>query len=130
MGFRCHAAVPHVAIDGDKAVIRVPDKHFDPEDGQSDGQPLSRLVSDLGRYDVVLDFENVRFVGSLGLATLIALHKQLATAGRRLTLVNVCPRVYDTLALTRLTTLLNVRQQEEAAPPACELAVAPIAGLA
>ncbi|HKI38734.1 MAG TPA: hypothetical protein VKA46_43195 [Gemmataceae bacterium] len=43
--------------------------------------------------------------------------------------MNVCPRVYDTLALTRLTTLLNVRQQE-AARPACELAGAPLAGLA
>ncbi len=129
MGLHFHKAVPGVAFDGARAVIRVPDEDFDSEEGQSVGQLLSRLVSDLGGCDVVLDFENVRFVGSLGLTTLVGLYKQLATAGRRLSLVNVCPRVCDTFALTRLTALLDVRRKGSAVP-ACAFAGTPLAGLA
>ncbi|HZT79802.1 MAG TPA: STAS domain-containing protein [Gemmataceae bacterium] len=124
MGFRWQAS-----REGGRAVIRVPDKHFDPEDGQPVGQLVSGLVNELGRGDVVLDFEEVEFVGSLGLATLVALHKHLRTAGHRLTVVNVRPRVYEAFALTRLTALLDVRQKD-ALLPACDFGGAPAVGLA
>jgi anti-anti-sigma factor len=99
----------NATFDGDRAVIRVTDAHFDNLAGAPPGHALFRLIDDLGRSDVALDLENVLFLGSIGLTVLLSLNKQLRAAGGRLALVNVHPHVYEVLTVTRLTTVLEVR---------------------
>jgi anti-sigma B factor antagonist len=57
-----------------------------------------------------LDFSSVAYVSSLMLGTLIRLHRKLQEAGRRLTLGNLRPEVYEVFEVTRLTVLLDVRR--------------------
>jgi anti-anti-sigma factor len=100
-----------VSIEGDQAVVRIPTSHF----GSVDGEPAdSRLVSLIGELDqslLALDFGNVNFMSSMGLAMLLTLHKRLTTRGRRLAVLNLQPHLYELFSLTRLDTVLDVRQQ-------------------
>jgi stage II sporulation protein AA (anti-sigma F factor antagonist) len=103
-----------VDIDGDSAVIRIPATHFaTPDDGSAD-QRLLRLAHELERAHLTLDFGAVDFLGSLGLTALLAVHKHLRARGGRLTVINVRPHVHEVFAVTRLTTILNVRQEKAA----------------
>jgi anti-sigma B factor antagonist len=108
---------PRVTLDGDRAVFRLSDAQFKDLGDDSVGQPLSRLVDDVGRVNVAFDFEAVKFLNSVGLGTLLTLHKKLKAAGGRLTLFNVRPAVYEIFAVTKLTTVLEVRQAGAREPP-------------
>jgi anti-anti-sigma factor len=104
-----------VALDGDWAVVHVSDTQFADPCGDSVGQPLCRLVDDVGRVNVALDFEAMTFLSTVGLATLLTLHNKLNAAGGRLTLFNVRPLVFEIFAVTKPTTVLDVRQTSHAA---------------
>ena len=109
------AAVPlRVDIDGDRAVIHIPDARFGAPDGVSPDQRLLRLVEELAWPQLTLDFGAVDFLSSLGLETLLTVHKQLRARDGRLAVVNVRPHIYEIFAVTRLTTVLDVRGQEAA----------------
>ncbi len=71
---------------------------------------LSVLVRDLGGRRLHLDLSNVQHVTAAGLGVLVAVHNELKVLGGRLTLTEVRPRVYETLGVTRLTELFDVRQ--------------------
>jgi anti-anti-sigma factor len=111
------APKPHLKLNGDRAVYRVTDTQFADPDSDSVGQPLYRLIDTLGRVNVALDFEAVSFLGAVGLAALLTLHKKLKAAGGRLTLFNVRPFVFEILSVTKLTTVLDVRQVRAGEPP-------------
>ena len=70
---------------------------------------LLALADSPGAPELILDFDNVEYVASLALGTLIILHKRLAAAGRRLTLCNLRPLVREVFTTTSLDRLLNVR---------------------
>ena len=117
MASRSAAGPLRVDIDGDRAVIRIPEDSFGAPDGVSPDQRLLRLVDELDRPHLTLDFGAVDFLSSVGLGTLLTIHKQLRSRGGRLAVVNVRPHVYEVFAVTRLTTVLEVRGPEEAARP-------------
>jgi len=117
MASRSAAGPLRIDIDGDRAVIRIPEDSFGAPDGVSPDQRLLRLVDELDRPHLTLDFGAVDFLSSLGLATLLTVHKQLRARDGRLAVVNVRPHVYEVFAVTRVTTVLDVRGQEEAARP-------------
>ena len=62
-----------------------------------------------GRSPLHLDFGNVCHVSSAALGTLVALHRGLLAAGRRLTIYNLGPEVYEAFASTRLDRFLDLR---------------------
>jgi anti-anti-sigma factor len=70
---------------------------------------LLDLAETPGPSELILDFDNVQFISSLALGTLITMHKRLAAAGRLLTLCNLRPAVREVLAITCLDKFLNVR---------------------
>ncbi len=114
MASRPAASSLRVDIDGDSAVVHIPDSRFGTPDGGSADQRLLRLVDELDWPQLTLDFSVVEFLSSVGLATLLTAHKQLRARGARLAVVNVRPHVYEVFAVTRLTTVLDVRPQEAA----------------
>src|SRR5215470_2136946 len=59
---------------------------------------LLALADTPGAPELILDFDNVEYVASLALGTLVTLHKRLAAAGRRLTLCNLRPLVREVFA--------------------------------
>ncbi len=84
-------------------------------DGRTDG---------LAGCHLLLDFTNVRALGSEELGTLIGLHKKLVAGGGRLTLFNLTAEVYEVLTISRLHTLLGICREEgiPAAPTAGDVA--------
>jgi len=70
---------------------------------------LLALAETPGAPEVVLDFDNVEYVASLALGTLVTLHKRLAAAGQRLSLCNLRPLVREVFATTRLDRFLNLQ---------------------
>lgn len=77
--------------------------------GSSDGlhERLAELAGE-SSGDLVLDLQEVVFLGSAGLATLLAAHQEIAQAGRRLVLRNVHGTARHVLEVTGLVDRLNV----------------------
>jgi anti-anti-sigma factor len=73
---------------------------------------LDGITAGLSHRHLFLDFSNVERINSSELATLIRLHKNMKTAGGRLTLVNVNPHIGQVLERTRLNKLLEVRKEQ------------------
>jgi len=82
---------------------------LDQETIESVQHQLLELAEPPGAPELILDFENVHFISSLTLGTLIMMHKRLAADGRLLTLCNLHPLVREVFATTCLDRLLNVR---------------------
>jgi stage II sporulation protein AA (anti-sigma F factor antagonist) len=78
-------------------------------------EQLSRLVEESRRHQLLLNFDNVVFLSSVGLGMLIRLQKQLEGVGGCFVLCNVAPEVYEVFENTRLTGLLNICLAEPAA---------------
>jgi anti-anti-sigma factor len=57
---------------------------------------------------VVLDFSDVTYMDSSGLGVLVGVYASARGAGRELRLINVQPRVYDLLRLTRLLPIFGL----------------------
>ena len=70
----------------------------------------SLSVRSPGRHRLWLDFVDVRNISSMGLAKVVALHKQAKAIGGQVTLVNLDPFVYEVFEVTRLTTILDVQR--------------------
>jgi anti-anti-sigma factor len=80
--------------------------------------PLLALADGPGRGTLVLDLGNVNFVSSRVLGALIALRLRLQESGRRLSLCNLSPAVYEVFDLMKLTVLLDVRPRGRDGGPA------------
>lgn len=60
-----------------------------------------------------VDLGGLEHLGSTGLALLVGLHKRVAAGGGHLSLHGVRRPLYELLALTRLTSILDVRPRLE-----------------
>src|SRR5947209_1297633 len=76
------------------------------------GEELRGRADDSGQRRLALDFRNVRSVNSTELGTLIELHKRLGASGRHLILTELTAEVYEVFDVTRLTTFMDIRQEE------------------
>ena len=79
--------------------------------GRIDQQDINKLKEPFLRLEVdavervELDFKNVSYIGSTGIATLLQLHKRLASRGGGLNLVNLSPdmaNLFEALKLDRI----------------------------
>jgi anti-anti-sigma regulatory factor len=62
-----------------------------------------------GPSTLVLEMGGVKALTASGLGQLVTLHNRLAASGRRLVLQNVGQGAYEAVAVTGLTSLLDVR---------------------
>jgi anti-anti-sigma factor len=76
------------------------------------GRELRDFSTGLGDHHLLLNFINVKSLNSMELGTLITLHKQVRSAGGRLTLFNLNPRVFELFTTTRLDTLLTICREK------------------
>jgi anti-anti-sigma factor len=77
---------------------------------------LMGLAATRRGQDLRLDLSRLGYLTSEGLGLLVAVNREVRAAGGRLTLCNVSGPVYEVFAVTRLTTVLDVRRQEEEGP--------------
>ena len=58
--------------------------------------------------NLILNFENVPYISSAGLRTLLTVQKQVKRTDGTLTLASVTPAVMEVLALTGFSSILNI----------------------
>jgi anti-sigma B factor antagonist len=92
----------HIVVDnvGDVSVVHFTDKKLlDNQVIQNIGVELFRLVADLGRPNLVLDFANVEYLSSAALGKFINLYKKVKSAGGRMMICNINSQLQQLLEL-------------------------------
>jgi anti-sigma B factor antagonist len=75
---------------------------------------IRRLLA-AGRKNITIDFKNAGFVDSSGVGELISALTAVNREDGRLRLINLSPRVYKLLEISRLLTVFDVGEQETTA---------------
>src|SRR5882672_11496358 len=100
---------------GDVAVVNFVDKKIlDEQNIQMIGDDLFRLVDELGRRKVLLNFANVEFMSSAALGKLITLHRKLQAVQGKLVLCNISKSILEVFKITKLDKLLTIVPDEQA----------------
>ncbi len=100
---------------GDIAVVQFVDKKIlDEQNIQLIGDDLFRLVDELGRRKVLLDFSNVEFMSSAALGKLIRLHQRLAGVGGKLVLCSISKTILEIFEITKLDKMLTIVKDQKA----------------
>ncbi len=70
-------------------------------------------VLDSKNLKVVVNLLNVAYVDSSGLATLVEAHQKIKSAGGKLKLTNLSPKVKGLFEITKLEKLFDIQPAEE-----------------
>jgi anti-sigma B factor antagonist len=76
------------------------------------GQELYDLVERDERKKIILNFANVEFLSSAALGKLIGFDKRVKQHGAELILSNIRPEIYEVFAITKLTKLFEIKDDE------------------
>jgi anti-sigma B factor antagonist len=87
-------------------------KIIDEVEIQEFGQELYDLVERDGRKKIILNFGNVEFLSSAALGKLIGFDKRIKQHGAVLMLSNIRPEIYEVFAITKLTKLFDIKDDE------------------
>ena len=99
---------------GDIAVVQFVDKKIlDEQNIQMIGDDLFRLVDELGRRKLLLNFENVEFMSSAALGKLIRLHQRLESIGGKLVLCNISEPIMEIFVITKIQMMITIVPDEQ-----------------
>ena len=100
---------------GDIAVVNFVDKKIlDEQNIQMIGDDLFRLVDELGRRKVLLNFGNVEFMSSAALGKLITLHRKLQAVQGKLVLCNIAKSIMEIFEITKLNKMFTIAPDQHA----------------
>lgn len=74
---------------------------------------VKKLIAE--KHNLVLNLSGVNYIDSGGLGTLVALYTTARNCGSSIKLANLTQRVGDLLQVTKLVTIFDVYENEEAA---------------
>ena len=101
---------------GDIAVVNFVDKKIlDEQNIQMIGDDLFRLVDELGRRKILLNFGNVEFLSSAALGKLITLNRKVQAVRGKLVLCNISKEIREVFEITKLDKLFTILPDEQAA---------------
>ena len=96
-------------VMGDATVVRFTGaKTLDEQTSRAVAVELSALADKMAGRKLVLDFSAVEYLSSGALGVLLTLNKKLRDLGGNLSLINIEPKLYEILEVTKLNKLLNV----------------------
>ena len=99
---------------GDIAVVNFVDKKIlDEQNIQMIGDDLFRLVDELGRRKVLLNFGNVEFMSSAALGKLITLHRKLQAVQGKLVLCTIAKSIMEIFEITKLNKMFTITPDEQ-----------------
>ena len=99
---------------GDIAVVQFVDKKIlDEQNIAMIGDDLFRLVDELGRRKLLLNFSNVEFMSSAALGKLIRLHQRMGQVGGKLVLCCIVKDIHTVFVLTKLDKMLKIVKDEQ-----------------
>lgn len=87
-------------------------KIIDEEEIQELGQELYDLVEREDRKKIILNFGHVEFLSSAALGKLIGFEKRIKQNSAELILTNIRPEIYEVFAITKLTKLFDIKDDE------------------
>ncbi|MGL4421275.1 MAG: STAS domain-containing protein [Gemmataceae bacterium] len=100
---------------GDVTVVNFVDKKIlDEQNIQMIGDDLFRLVDELGRRKLLLDFQKVEFMSSAALGKLIRLDQRLKQVGGKLILCGISKSIMEIFEITKLDRMLKIVKDETA----------------
>ena len=101
---------------GDIAVVNFVDKKIlDEQNIQMIGDDLFRLVDELGRRKILLNFRNVEFLSSAALGKLITLNRKVQAVKGKLILCGITKEIREVFEITKLDKLFVIQQDEQVA---------------
>ena len=100
-------------VDGIAVVHFVDKKILDEQNIQMIGDDLFRLVDELGRRKLLLNFANVEFMSSAALGKLIRLHQRLNQVGGKLILCGISKSILEIFEITKLDKMLKIVKDEQ-----------------
>lgn len=101
---------------GDITAVQFVDKKIlDEQNIQMIGDDLFRLVDELGRRKILLNFSNVEFMSSAALGKLIRLHQRLHSIGGKLVLCSITKSILEIFEITKLDKMLTIVKDEKTA---------------
>lgn len=83
-----------------------------------DAADFRRMVTSLierGTKNMILNLKEVDYIDSTGLGSLVIVHSSLAKAGGAMKLLNIPKRSAELLVLTKLSTVFEIFNEEQAA---------------
>ena len=99
---------------GDVTVVQFTDrKILDEPNIQAIGDDLFKLVDELGRRKLLLNFSNVEFMSSAALGKLIRLHQRLQQVGGKLVLCSISRSIMEIFEITKLDKMLTIVKDEQ-----------------
>lgn len=105
-----------VEDQGDIAVVNFVDKKIlDEQNIQMIGDDLFRLVDELGRRKILLNFRNVEFLSSAALGKLITLNRKVQAVRGKLILCGISAEIKEVFQITKLDKLFTIHGDEQAA---------------
>jgi len=78
-------------------------------------ESIMSVIEQAEQINLVLDFQNVRFLSSAVLGLLIRISKKVYEHDGQLRLCNINPKIYEIFKITRLTKVFDIYQDVEAA---------------
>jgi anti-sigma B factor antagonist len=105
-----------VEDSGDVAVVQFVDKKIlDEQNIQMIGDDLFRLVDELGRRKILLNFGNVEFLSSAALGKLITMNRKVQAVRGKLVLCNISKEIREVFEITKLDKLFTIMPDEQSA---------------
>ena len=101
-------------ILGDVAILRPSGQLMGGPEGDAVRESIPSLLGQ-GYKKILVDLKDVSWVNSTGLGILISSHLLTANQGGQLKLMRVSPRIDSILGVTRLNTVFQVFEDEDAA---------------
>jgi len=99
---------------GDVAVVQFVDKKILEEQNiQLIGDDLFKLVDELGRRKMLLNFSNVEFMSSAALGKIIRLQQHMTKVGGKLVLCGINKDIMQVFTLTKLDKMLKIVKDEQ-----------------
>ncbi len=91
------------------------EKILEETDIQAILKSIMSVVEQTERINLILDFQNVRFLSSAVLGLLIRISKRIYEHDGQLKLCNINPKIYEIFKITRLNKVFDIYQDIESA---------------
>lgn len=101
--------------DGATILTLTEEKILEENDIRSLQESIMSIIEQGGQMNLVLDFQNVRFLSSAVLGLLIRVSKKIYENDGQLRLCNINPKIYEVFKITRLTKVFDIYPDTESA---------------
>jgi len=109
---------PKISVEyiGDATVITLADeKILEEEDIRALQESIMSVVEQVDHINLILDFQNVRFLSSAVLGLLIRLSKKVYENNGQLRLCSIDPKIWEIFKITRLTKIFDIYKDRQSA---------------